>query len=462
MNNEIKGFISASQNNFNEILLNNQVYDHKNYLDNLNKNRRSQFTICDTSNHNSPEPNFKQFRVSVEPQKIRTSIEARLDDKFFNPITQKYTNSTFEKIIRQAEQNPNILAKAYDKALQKESKYNIIHHLSKLAPLQNTDINPRNEISSSLNQNQEYIKNQTRQNYNILSLKNFDSHFFDKIENTPIVPPIENKNHGKRIFKKIKNADFNVLTGEYNEFHSEKSAVDKQACILEASRLYNSKQKFDIFTQKHISNDQEKEFIEKENAILKAKQQKYFDCLPDKNKQRLISTNIINQIPYNEDEVAKQDKREANLKLRYKIKNDFIVYNAMKRNVEKSQKIIDKDPFEILKKKVNDNSKSLAVRSNLFKDRYDCNDVETDYNNYKGNKKRPMLAVDANEPTLVNTKNCRENKFKVYNMLPMTFCEMNSFNNSKEKGTKTINVKDDKLKQRYFENHKDISIQLTK
>lgn len=111
----------------------------------------------------------------------------------------------------------------------------------------------------------------------------------------------------------------------------------------------------------------------------------------------MIHTNIINQLPLDEEEVKKSDLREKNKKKRYELKEEFNFYKLndsknlnfddklphyLSNRTDNQQKLFK--PWEFLKGRVSGNN---TVNKSLKKyDRYDYSDVETNFEQFMKNK----------------------------------------------------------------------------
>lgn len=229
-------------------------------------------------------PKVNQISFQIKNPEIISNREILKHDLYFNPITQKYSNPEVDKCIKQNEKLGfhNFLTKSYDKQLQYESKYNVINQSNKFGPLaveQNQETG--RQISNKLN----YYYQVSNANYNLLSNKPLSEQHFLKPEERPIIADLQVKCDSKRLFERVKNNNFNILSGEYRENHDLKSSVDKKVQLLEAAKIYYENNPYNIFTNNYTNENLNEEIVKKEQDKINKMREKSFKILPQLYKK---------------------------------------------------------------------------------------------------------------------------------------------------------------------------------
>lgn len=229
-------------------------------------------------------PKVNQVTFQLKNPNIISNREILKHDLYFNPITQKYSNPEVDKHIKHNEKLGfhNFLTKSYDNQLQYESKYNVINQTSKFGPIaieQNQDTG--RQISNKLN----YYYQVSNANYNLITNKPLNEQHYLKPEERPLIADLPVKCDSKRLFERVKNNNFNILSGEYRENHELKSSVDKQVQLLESAKIYYENNPYNIFTNKYSNENLDEEIIKKEQEKVNKMRERSFKILPQLYKE---------------------------------------------------------------------------------------------------------------------------------------------------------------------------------
>lgn len=197
-------------------------------------------------------------------------------DNSYDIITQRYNQNENKIKNDENERLVNKISKSKDFQLKFESLNDVLNLKYKLKPMEDE---PMNIISDDTKRNQleNYIKNQTKVNYNLISCKSFQEHLNVKPDIRPNIDELKDKHKGKQQFRRIKNSDFNILSGEYIENHDLKAEIDRNAGLLEASLLMHKK---DTLTQKYRIPEDERKMTDIEENTQKMKAKKSFENMP--------------------------------------------------------------------------------------------------------------------------------------------------------------------------------------
>ena len=235
----------------------------------------------------------------------------------FNPITQKYTNKTFEEQLKEQEKK-NItdhIVKGYDNELKNIQTYNIINLEDRLKGLEKSQGYPNNNLIKR----KKYFQITPKINYNLLSNLNYKMHHFDQPEKRPTIE-LDNKeeniidfynNGGKQrqkiiITRSVK--DYNIITNDYFNHNNEKNETDLKIYNLKAAHNFYKFRKQNPITGKYYDEEKEKKYQEQKDLNIQQ--------LLNKKKEGLY--NPFNGIVYNEEGLKLKEKTIENKKLRYK------------------------------------------------------------------------------------------------------------------------------------------------
>lgn len=278
---------NISSNNQNN-LKNNILSSHFKFSD-FDINLPYSETHIPINNYNTKPYSKHGFNGSEQNKYVSNSIQSapryfekeenkyvHMHDNNYDIITQRYNQIENEKKKEEANRMVDKIAKAKDFQLKFESLNNVLNLKYKLKPMEDE---PQNIISDNTKRNQleNYIKNQTKVNYNLLSCKSFQDHLNVNPDIRPFIEEKVDRHKGKQQFKRIKNTDFNILSGEYVENHDLKADIDKKAGLLEASLLMHKK---DTITQKYNIQEDERKMQEFEENQKTLKAKRSFENMP--------------------------------------------------------------------------------------------------------------------------------------------------------------------------------------
>lgn len=223
------------------------------------------------------------------------NAELKKSENFYHPITQKYKDSNLDNSISLQEhiKHKTNLVKSHDNSLLCEHSYNLLNFNNKLYPLEKNkvfDVEYYNNLNNKIYNNASNcdireVGQKSSVNYNILSVKPFNEHHFNKPELRPVIPDIIDKQKGKRIISRIKNTQFNVLSGKYNNDHILKSDIDRQVHLLEAANKYYEQNPYNSITNSFNDITKEIEFQNNEKEKLKHLKEKKYNILPKAYKE---------------------------------------------------------------------------------------------------------------------------------------------------------------------------------
>ena len=280
---------------------------------------------------------IQNIRINFYPKRITKKIILEKENEF-NPITQKYLDTSLQKNIENHEKQImiNHIKNAYEKEIDSECSYDIIKLKDKHSPYKKNNFNYLSPNIShkikNLNYNTE-LKNQKP--YNILSNLPLKLHHFLPPEKRDNLPDIEGNNEGgiipiknkKILFNDIKIPiiDYNIINNEYFEFNDEKTKVDKEIQRLNLAKQYNNLKTYDIIKGKFANADLDKKNNSKTvDNPRSTKETEYI-----KKKQKIL-LNPINYKISDFDEQKKLDKNEYNKKERFRMKEIIDNYNREK------------------------------------------------------------------------------------------------------------------------------------
>ena len=344
--------------------------------------------------------------------KIINNKDVKSLDLLFNPITQKYTNTKYEREIKNQEKLSlkASLAKGYDNELRVIQTYDIINLKDKLDVFKKHPNYPKNIFHSSNISKVRKIKTSSdERNYNILSNLNLNLHHYDKPENRPFI----NMNIEKA--KKLKNEiimhykDYDIISNKYKNNNNEKIEIDKQLSLIESSKKFFKTRDYDPIKGEYVDKDKENKYQEnlkfKLDKLRKSKRDSIFNPfnneIYDRKKYEELNQRLKNKIlrysiktkmdNYRHEEELRKDKEKSNQlcnKLDYKRfkEEDKRGYDILsgKDNFNHYRNSIScrnlKRPWEILKNDVNENQ--TIENKNL----YICYDAEDINQRYKDNK----------------------------------------------------------------------------
>jgi hypothetical protein len=182
--------------------------------------------------------------------------EIKAIETMYNPILQKYNDSSVEKEVQQYERTNLVetLAKNKDRALRYEQTFDVINFDDKLKGLEDKEGYPKPKTQT---------KNvvggtKTFTEYNILSNLPFTEHHYLPPDQRP--PPA--KEAPKKNVKVTTTGlrDYNIITNRYLELHDDKVNVDKEIELLNAAKKYWKTHDYDPVNVQYYDPDKEQTF----------------------------------------------------------------------------------------------------------------------------------------------------------------------------------------------------------
>ena len=369
------------------------------------------------------EKNAYNFNLSHFPGHV-THKFIKEEENSFNPITQKYTDNTQEKTIKEFDKicKTDDISKGYDYELNLESTYNVINLRNKLKGLNYS----QDKYTHDKRQKNNTEINKLFKPYNIISNNSFKKQHYLPPELREIFNGLENCTEGTMPLKKKKNyyndkygKDFDIISNKYLMFHKEKEATEKEIQSLAAAKKIQNLRTYDIIKRRYINPEIEENY--RKSTELK-QMSKINNAVKDKIKNKnYIIYNPINNEVYDKKEKKKKDEKDFEKLEKYRLKNkieslyrNVDINNEIKidnkyKNIGKilDNKIIDDRGYNIINNTIfNDNNrvnkfkkfkimsdweklKSLADEKNstfdkktIYKSMYDKSDVNENFKNY--------------------------------------------------------------------------------
>jgi hypothetical protein len=268
----------------------------------------------------------------VHNKQVRVNgSQVKLQERLFDPLLQRYRDNATELNQRTLEERERVnhLNRAYDISILRGQPYDLLTHTSKveaIAPGQDpmhfgrTRQGPpdKNMPANGLD-------------FNIVSnLPHTQHHWAPPHER----PPVHDKLPKERSVPRFMVKDFNVVNNRYSDNHSERIRIDKRLNLLEATKKYNEKNRFDPVVQAFTDPRLEERARTCDDArevelVVRAENQ-----IPPAYKGRQSQHYDIMSHQIHDPEVIKAyDVHEAERKSRYK--NRYIVeHNFHKQDVK--------------------------------------------------------------------------------------------------------------------------------
>lgn len=262
------------------------------------------------------------------PVRYYTKLYINSDERIFNPITQKYTDQLREEKLKQEEKTEliNNISKCNDNEINSSQTYNIINLQDKLKGFEND----RNYPQSPRVRRKKFYNLTPKINYNILSNLNYKIHHFDKPEKRPNIKLDKDNmnglfnfkgNHINRIIITKGLKDYNILNNDYNENDKEKKKIDNEVHNLIASKKFFKRRKINPLTGIYYDEEQEKNFQEKKELMIKK--------LLNKKEEGLY--NPFNFKVYDEEKLKEKDLLNSNKISRYRIRQQIDKYYHLRK-----------------------------------------------------------------------------------------------------------------------------------
>ncbi len=356
------------------------------------------------------EKNAYNFNSSHFPDHV-THKFIKEQDNSFNPILQKYSDITEEKVNKDFDKicKTENISKGYDYELNLESTYNIINLKNKL---------------KGLNYSQDkYIHNKRQKNnaeisklfkpYNIISNNSFKKQHYLPPELRERFGDLANCTEGIMPIKKKKNyyndkytKDFDIINNKYIMFHKEKEATEKEIQSLAAAKKIQNLRTYDIIKRRYINPEIEENF--RKSTELK-QISKINNAVKDKIKNKnYIIYNPINNEVYDKEAQKKQDEKDYEKIEKYRLKNKI---ESLYRNVDINNDIKNEDKYKtiskVLEKKIIDDRGYNIINNTIFDDN----------NKINKNKRFKIMSDWEKLKSLADEKNSTFDKKEIYKSL---------------------------------------------
>ena len=409
--------------------------------------------------------------------KKMTSNFIKTMDRYFNPITQKYSDPKLDKKIQETENQRLLtkLSKYYDKELENTQTFNIINLKDKLKGFENSKNYPKTKIKTLFTKE----RNPSLQNYNIISNLSLAQHHYDKPENRKLtlgdIKKVCNKSHNKMAtIAAIENPDYNIISNEYKFLDKEKKQIDKEINDIKTAKKLLTEREYDIIKGVYYDSDKEKKYQNDlnlqnlklrtakrdtlfnpfNNVVYDEEKLKLSDMCNKNSKLRYLLRNQIENY-YHEKDLNKFTKLEKNLKNKifydrfniidkrgYNIINGGSSFNIYKNTLNC---IVKKSPWEIIQ--IGSDKKNETITSKgLYKFFYDKSDIEQNSIEYK--LKREKLLK-----TLVPPEQDRIFTVKEFNKKP-------KFNTIQNERKRSMKLKFNIDKKRWFSKDKNVNMKI--
>lgn len=263
-----------------------------------------------------------------------THKDVKTAEIFFNPITQKYTDSTIQDKIKSEEKRilPAKISNFYDKSLRYEQTFDIINLKDKLKMFKDHPDYPkeRQDFGNKI------VKDMSKIDYNILSNLKLKEHHYEKPEKRPskqsTTPKVKPKMKQAWAFK-----DFDIITNKYVDNHQLKATTEEQAFKLESASKYWKTHEFDSIVGKFYNKTTEEAFQkqqkDKEATWGKDKVLK----LPKKVQEQGLLYNPVNQHVLDQDRLTSYLNKEGSKKKRYEKRREVEAY-YFNKSIEEDDK----------------------------------------------------------------------------------------------------------------------------
>ncbi|CAI2365184.1 unnamed protein product [Moneuplotes crassus] len=260
------------------------------------------------------------LQFNQEPVKHVRHHEIKKIETMYNPILQKYSDSSVENQVKQAE-NDNLidtLAKNKDRALRYEQTFDVINFDDKLKGLENQEGYPKPKPKNT----NIVGGTKTFTEYNILSNLSFNEHHYLPPEERPKAPSDDKEKVTKKVTK-TGLRDYNIITNRYLELNDEKVVVDKEIERLNAAKKYWKTHDYDPVNTQYYDPDKEQEFVDEREHNAKIHGQDWVQKLPKSWKEEGGLYNPINGKIEDEKRLWERDLKEKNKRKRYEKRYDM-------------------------------------------------------------------------------------------------------------------------------------------
>eukprot|EP00929_Paragymnodinium_shiwhaense_P004234 TRINITY_DN105015_c0_g1_i1.p1 TRINITY_DN105015_c0_g1~~TRINITY_DN105015_c0_g1_i1.p1 ORF type:complete len:398 (-),score=32.91 TRINITY_DN105015_c0_g1_i1:353-1546(-) len=174
--------------------------------------------------------------------------QVRKQERTFDPLLQRYRDSSTELQQRAAEEHERVghLNRAKDIQILREQPFHIIRHESHLEALA-PGVDPARQ--SRVADGRPRVPDTTL-DYNLISNIPYSDHHWAAPELRP--PCVQRSGSSKtRLVPAYTVKDYNILTNRYVDEHPDKSRQEKRLNLLEATQKYNVRNRFDPVLQQY-------------------------------------------------------------------------------------------------------------------------------------------------------------------------------------------------------------------
>ena len=395
------------------------------------------------------------------------------NERTFNPILQKYSDSNYDNQLR-VQENKNLIdtiVKNKDNQLKIEQTYNIINLKDKLKGFANDPNYPRMKDPIGSRKNLDPNK----KTYNIISCLPLSQHHYDKPENRPKIDDDYNDIKKKPQYNCVKTRDYDIISTKYKEFHDEKMEVEKEINKYRTAKMFYKNNDYNIIKGRFFDEGKENEFLEKRKESQKNWGIQYKNSLPKCAKGESDIYNLISLKTIDNKALTDMVLTEKSKKKRYGTR-----YEVEKNNMLKDMQPIienkDKISYQRFKEEDNRQYNIINLKDKPYKEHVNMykKDGMTDWeklmngagvNNTFNTKEIYMDPYDQTEKNVKYDKFMKDRRNKLEN-LP-TIDKDNSFNGRiaiQSKIQKNVEPKKEKIikeshsfdKKKFFERPKNV------
>ena len=415
------------------------------------------------------------------PAKITTKM-VKENDLFFNPILQKYSNTEYDKTLRQKENKKliNSIIKNQDNQLKIEQTFNVINLQDRLKgfethpnyPIKKDLINKRNKISYD------------SKYYNILSNLPLNEHHYDKPENRPKCSTSQLNKKPKFSYKFGQDRDYDIISTQYKHFNDEKERVDKEFTKIATAKIFYKNNDYNPVKGVYYNKEKEQAYQEKIKEEQKnwgkekfknmpkcargksdiynlislnvVDQEEFSKCLKEEKdrKKRYELRNIIEKF-YRDRSIANQDREEKKLngknsyyRFKEQDKRQYDIIDLKDRPFKENLKKMKKLKFEGWDKIINNAGENNTFKSkSIYKDPYDNSDTGLYYDNFRINRTKTLASLPKIEEDKLFTQKKKISKCSPQQKIPKNNLEKKiEFNKEKffKEPPKYLNYNDTK------------------
>ena len=435
------------------------------------------------------QKNAYHFNLSHYPGHITHKFQKEQENSF-NPITQKYSDKTKEKAIKEFDKKAKIdgISQGYDYQLNLESTYNVINLQNKLKGLNYSE---DKYLKSKIQKNNSIMNKYYYKPYNIISNNSFKVQHYLPPELRGTLPGPETSTEGIVPTKKKRNyyndkyiKDYDIINNRYKLFHKEKESTEKEIQTLTAAKKIQSLRTYDIIKRKFVNPEIEENFRKSEELNQNYKIKNAFkDKIKNKN---YVICNPINNEVYDKDAQKKLDENDSGKLEKFRIKkkaetyyrnmdinNEIKIDNKFKYiGKEFENKIINDRGYDIINhtifnennrinrhkkykiisdweklKTLSDENNSTFNTKTIYKSMYDKSDVNENYRNYLIKRRLKLKEIAPLKEDPVFKVGVENNKMKDNNT---SFTKTFNYSNKNENNIRSNTVENERSRKNYI------------